>query len=507
MPLPKKKVCSPKPKAKPRAKAKAKAKPKAKAKSAKDQASGREVQHGKPTAKLCCGNDAITANQARDLLGWEVETEQVKFGNNYFIKDSAGTKIRCYNNVTNRPIYSQVYLTLKQEHLRKRWRLNGEPIIVGCTGLILNGQHQLVSLILAAQEWKDHRDRWSDWPQEPTMEKVVIFGVPETDDVVNTMDTCKPRSLSDVLYRSQFFANTTAGDRRKLSRVCDYAIRLLWHRTGANTNAFAPRRTHAESLDFLTQHPKLLECVKHIHEEDDGPSRKITKYISPGYASGLLYLMGCNTTDPAQYIVADSTNEQNLDWAQWNGACDFWVMLASGADELRPVRTALGKILDDGGGSVAERCALIVKAWMLYATNKPVTDELITLTYHIDGDDVRTLAECPTVGGIDIGNSAEADELQIQAVDPSKDEIKQRSAKVRKQLGGNRKGKRRGKKWAKGDTAWVVEEDDGTEPYFATLDCDPYETVSGLEVTVVDADDATWAVSLDRLHLARPKSM
>lgn len=394
----------------------------------------RKVTYEKVTAKLCIADKSLTADQAKEMLGWEEETEKVKFGEEYLLKDMRGKKVRCHYNVTNRPIYKTVLETLKQEILRQRWQFNGESIIIGRTALDLNGQHRLIALVLAVQEWEDNKEKWENWKSEPAIEVLVVFGVDESDKVVNTMDTCKPRSLADVIYRSAYFAHMPKRERIKVSRMADYAVRILWYRVGAGLNAFAPRRTHAESLAFIESHPKLLQCVSHIYEEDaDGG---ISKYLSPGYASGMLYLMGSSTTDPEDYRQANTPREALLDWAMWERASEFWVLLAGGAKELEAVQLSLASILDDEGGSVAERCALTAKAWARFAEGKSVAPKHLQLEYNIDDDGIRTLAECPVVGGIDYGDPSHA-KTAAQVADkpvgtvPTPEEIKQRAQQER----------------------------------------------------------------------------
>jgi hypothetical protein len=214
-----------------------------------------------PYLELASGDKAITVEYAKKLLGWTVEDDKEKFNANYLLKDFSGKKVRCSNNVTNRPLYMAVVKVLIQEILRKRWRLNGESLIIGSTGLILNGQHTLIALILAGQQWEKDPEACDQWTTEPTIDKAIVFGIDESDMTVNTMDTCKPRSLADVIYRSEFFSGIKAGDRQACARIADYAVRILWHRTGAGLDAFAPRRTHAESLDFIARHPRLLSYL------------------------------------------------------------------------------------------------------------------------------------------------------------------------------------------------------------------------------------------------------
>ena len=327
-------------------------------------AESREVVYPDRTSVVCEGETAITAEDARVTLGWE----EVPEGGGEYVREIyalAKIRVRLTNNVINRPIYTAGVLTLKQEILRRRWRMNGEPIIVGKTGLLLNGQHTLIALVLADLEWQQNEDWRAYWPTAPSIDKVVTSGVSEDDETVNTMDTCKPRSLADVLYRTAYFSAMPGGQRRNAARTVDYAIRMMWHRTGAGHDAFAPRRTHAESLAFLTSHPRLLDCAKHIHEED-GKDSKLSIYMPSGYAVGLLYLMGSSASDPEAYRKADHPHESMLDWSRWNDACDFWVLLAAGGDKVAAVRKAMARSIEDGGLSMAERWAIVTNAWLAY---------------------------------------------------------------------------------------------------------------------------------------------
>ncbi len=361
----------------------------------------REVVYDSVTVKVLKGKDALTSDQAKELLGWEEESGTIKFGE-YLIKDSNGNKVRCHQNINNRPIDFSNILKLKQEILRRRWFLNMENRIIGETGLVLNGQHTLVALILAVQDWYNNPDRYPEWKTEPTIETSIAFGVCENDDVVNTLDTGRPRSFADVIFRSEYFADLPASARNKAAKATEHAIKLLWQRTGV-PDAYAIRQTHSELLDFLDRHPKVLECVIHIIEENT--KGDISKYITPGYAAGFLYLMGCSSSDTKRYQAADDPSEDDLDFELWDAACDFFVELPT----FQPLLNALGKIIDEEGNR-AERCALLVKAWQCVESGNPVTGKKLILKYQTDEDGIRHLVECPTVGGIDVGDEGLPDQ-------------------------------------------------------------------------------------------------
>jgi len=351
----------------------------------------------------------LTADKAKELLGWQEESENVKFGTEFHLrlpaaKDQQGVKVRCNNNISNRHLSLGTVMVLRQEILRGNWQLNGEPIIIGRTGLILNGQHTLIALALAALEWTAKQGQWDNWKTEPTIDKLVVFGIDETDAVVNTIDTGRPRTLADVIFRSEYFKTVDRRDRQRLARMLDHAIRITWARTGAGSDAYAPRRTHAEALDFLSRHTKLLDAVRHIYEEN-GTTNTVGKYLSPGYSSGLLYLMAASGTgEDGEYSVTAQPSEQLVDFKYWDKACEFFVLLAAGDVKFDPVRQALSAMIQEDGGSMAERIAILIKAWGLFVSNKRMTTDALALEYSKDEDGIPVLTDSPCLGGIDLGD-------------------------------------------------------------------------------------------------------
>lgn len=476
----------------------------------------REILYPNPTSDVCRGDTAITAEDAKQLLGWE----EVSEGGGHYVREVyalAKVRVRCTNNVTNRPLYKSVVQTLKQEILRRRWQFNGEAIIIGKTGLLLNGQHTLLALVLANLEWEADQERWSDyWTTPPTIDKVVTSGVDEGDATVNTMDTCKPRSLTDVLCRSEYFSTLKDNERRSAARMTDYAVRLLWYRTGAGLDAFAPRRTHAESLAFLDAHPRLLEAVKHVHGEE-GTERRISRYMGPGYAAGLMYLMACSETDPTEYRKMAYPDESALNFDLWDKAADFIVLLASAGNETSAVRTVMARSIEDGGLSNAERWGIVSNAWLTYKDGDPITKTSIQLEYADDDEGSRRLVEHPSVGGIDLGDPSTVDESMLILNDPCKEEIERAAAKEKsrslKKVSVDRpvaprpekllKPRRASSRWAKGDIAWISDVDG--EHYLGQLTEQPWDCDdNNCRCTVRDSKGDEWEVLYSDLQLERP---
>lgn len=361
--------------------------------------------------KLYIKDQPFTAELAKKTLGWWEETENLPLDEEHGGKDwldRNGKRVKLTNNVSNRPISPAIVDTLMQVILRRRWVFNGEPLILGTTALVLNGQHTCLALISAVQEWEKHPGQWKEyWQEEPTIEKALICGIDENDRTVNTMDTARPRTLSDVVYRSEFFKDTPKRYRRIAARATDYAVRLLWSRTGAGGDGNTIRRTHDEAVNFISRHYRLLECVRHVIQEDH-TDRKIGRYISVGYASALMYLMGSAATDreaPHGYSNVTEPSEAQIDWSLWDKASNFWVELAQSNPKMNAVREVLGNLLIEGSGSMlGSRCALLIKAWNLYSEGKKITPVGIALEYTKDANDGgMILAEVPIVGGIDLG--------------------------------------------------------------------------------------------------------
>lgn len=364
----------------------------------------RDVEYPEIQAILYVGDEALTVEDAKKLLGWTEDSKSEPLKKDFLFKDVNGKKIKCFNNLNNRPFSMANAVIISQEILRGKWKLNGESMIIGRTGLTLSCQHRLIGFILACQEYSLDPSKYVEfWNEEPTLECIIVYGISEVDDVVNTMDTGRPRTLTDVIYRSEYFADLTQQERKEAAKSCQYATNLLWKRTGVE-DAHGIQKTHSEALAFIQAHPRILECVNLIREDNE--ENQITHFITPGYAAALLYLMGSSKTLPKDYYSKHPHDETQLDWDLWDTACDFWVNLASGSKDSDSVilRKAFMNLIPEDGGEVSkgERIAVILKAWNLIATDKPLTEQALRLKYKVDEEGYRQLLDSPTAGGIDM---------------------------------------------------------------------------------------------------------
>jgi len=386
-----------------------------KAKAAKKAASEtvRELQYEAVTAEVFQGENALTVDGAKHLLGWEEEPEGEKL-DEWFLLDENGKKVRLKNNVRNRWYDAALAEKYIQEHLQRRWKLNGESFIVGEYGETMDGQHRLISLVLAEQRrLKDLETdgHWAEnWPGPVTMECVVVTGIKEDDDTANSINTGAPRTMAHVLYRSEHFRTLPSAVRKQVARSMDHAIRYHWHRTGRGMDAFAPRRTHSEAIAHLDLHPKLIKCLRHVVEKNSDDNR-IGKFLPLGYAATLMYLMGSGKSSWEKYKLADPSSEKRLDWTLYKRAEEFFALLAEG-EEFKEVRYAIGSlngIDNERKVSLAEKVSVLIKAWRLFAEEGfagfAEGDSRINLgpdSYKAK-DDRRVLIDNPTCGGIDLG--------------------------------------------------------------------------------------------------------
>lgn len=374
-----------------------------------------QKKHGNP----------MTVEKMKELLGWEEVTDKTES----LLTDRHGKFVRLKNNTHNRPFYPSLADGYAQEQLRNRWRLNGETMIFDQYGGVISCQHRGVGLILGEQDRTGpNKEFWKKFQSGPlTIDAVVVHGIESSDDVVNTVDRGKSRSDADVIYRGPWFADKPVGERRALAKIAGVAVRQLWFRTGLSKDAFAGKelnRSVTETTDFLIRHPGIVRAVKHIYTEN-GKDR-ISVYLSPGYAAGMLYLMSTSTSDPKKYH-SDSglPKESDLDFSMRDKAEEFWAFFGNNTvEDLKSLSYAESPFsyTDEGGHKAVRqihtmseestgqwRLATICKAWNEYALGNKVTVEKLVLPFieDVHGMPKLILGVWATVGGIDVGDPKE----------------------------------------------------------------------------------------------------
>jgi hypothetical protein len=470
----------------------------------------REVIYDRVFTEVYDEDNPLTVEKAMELLGWETETEyaarmlredggekeegkkkkktKYEYGDEYDLKDFSGDKgekVRWANNNANRPFQLSWAKTIAQDLLNGNWRLNGETIIIGRTGRVNSGQHRLIGLILAWQQWKKchPNHHWRQiWKEPPGLHTIVAYGLPETSDVTRTLDNVKPRTLADVLFADgEHFKTLSTTARLRMCKIADYAVKFLWSRTGHDQkksfNAFAPRKTHSEALEFIERHEKLRDFVTFIYKrysenEEGKPSKERwetnNKRLSAGYAAGLMYLMAASATDGDAYRNADPPREGTkkkpiIDWSNEQAAKDFWAELTAevDSDAMTEVRLAFSDFKTPE--IRAETLCVLCKAWNAWVEKREIEEDDVDMSEDVQFDDgigTMFIAHHATVGGIDLGPPAQ--KVKGEPDEEEQDEIEEEKVKIREE---KEEAKRNGaaKKGGKKKKAVTVPDDDSEE--------------------------------------------
>jgi hypothetical protein len=345
-------------------------------------------------------NTQMNQDQAKELLGWTEPQDSSKPFKDYLFKDRYGTTVICSNNQSNRPFYKGLAERWMWEILRGNWKLNGETMIIGNTGITLDCQHRLVGFVWACQLWASDPDKWKDtWEHEPCMEAIVVTGVREDRDTVNTINTGKERSVADAIYASGLYSGVSKKSLKQLAKMTAQATSLVWKRTDKSGNSFCPNVENHDIIEFLECHPRIMESVSLIFDEDTS-EKNISRFHSGGYCAGLHYLMASSSTDPSAYI--DERNESAIDFSNLDKADEFWLRLASSDEIFKPTIAAFSKLANrEEGISLQEREALILKSWLAYVKKGKWTAKDVSLKYVTTGE-IKELNDYPMIGGIDI---------------------------------------------------------------------------------------------------------
>jgi len=390
----------------------------------------------------------LTAEDAKQILGWEPEPEKEKWsGEEYTFKDRTGTKVRLGNNPTNRPFRMTLANRWASEMLRGKWSLNGETIVVDCEGDVADGQHRLVGLVLAEQSRAANPDKWGKKPIE--VPALIVTGVSDKPEVTDTLNLGQKRSLGDVIFRRREFENLTESEQKKIARILAGALRLVWLRVGGKTVSDAPHFPHSEALEFLGKHPYLVDASAYVFNEEGGggaEGRLISSRISLGYAAGLLYLGATAKSDP---------DKDKPDRSLWEKAEEFWTLFASGAglekgSPILSLRGLLEKAEASGAKGRDAIIGMVAKAWNAFVDGKKLAPAECRIKERVDKDTGRrVLAEEPRMGGLDVEREPEPE----AEPEPSKGPKPKKPKPKLKE-----KGKDPNAGWKVADTAWFLDD-------------------------------------------------
>lgn len=418
----------------------------------------------------------LTGAIAKKILGWESEKDYTarmlatnpgskegkwKFGDDYILLLNE-EKIKCWNNpiTGNRPFDEKHAREICQDILTRNYKMNLENIILSLTGFVLSGQHRLIGLILAIEEWmkckvKNGKGYWEEWwEEEPYIETMIAVGASEDPDVIRTYDNVKQRTLSDTIWTSPTFGDIKdLPDRRELCRYMDNAVDYLWKRTYQviGKNSWIQHQTHSSSLEFLDRHPKIKECVKHVFNKNRHRVLSLLG-LNTGQCAALMYLMGSSSSDPENYHYAGSKKtESQLTWQNYDRALGFWNIIAdqeSAKGELirDALKNPMANILIGSSAPQKVKHIVLSKAWTAYVKDEDFTTEELQLTAEeaiwSDEKNRIVIKKEITVGGIDCGvikgNGEDDDEerapTEEEIAKQKEDDRKQRAADMKARL-------------------------------------------------------------------------
>ena len=311
------------------------------------------------------------------------------------IEPEAAQQLLDHYNNGNRPISKSQYSTYANEMLRGKWQLNGEAIIIGKdengNECIISGQHRLLALIKANQDYALNPDKYPD--ATLLLHTVIVTGV----DLVtaDTVDLGMTRKHSHVLYRDEWVSSVipeewsnTNSRKVKWVNCLAGAARLVWLRAGGATVSSAPKFLVSEMLDFIKQeHSELCEFVSAAlsANEEEGNGLK----MSLPYIAALVYIASMDEDGEIVSEVKNKLLDSILSLAQGTGyavgsaehaLASYWNKLSStpGSKDrdleiVGPFVKAMKAIIS-GDKITAAKIALTKKEAETYSVAPPLFD-------------------------------------------------------------------------------------------------------------------------------------
>jgi hypothetical protein len=233
-------------------------------------------------------------------------------------------------NIHNRDVTPKNLKRYKHAMSQNRWKINGDSIRFTKSGRMIDGQHRLLSII-----------------QTGTTQKIlVVTGLDE--DVIDTIDTGKNRSASDVLKMSKIDNHTGVASLAR--KIIIYFNGKLPFANSASKGSFNTVIDNDEILAFTIANQAqmndlVLKGLKY---------QKRFKKLNSGDVSFLYYLFQMKSSKAAE---------------------DFFDLLSTGlsTDPCHPIIVLRNKLINDvnmANGRI--RYLSFIKAWNAYRTNKTV---------------------------------------------------------------------------------------------------------------------------------------
>jgi len=332
-------------------------------------------------------------------------------------------------NTTNRPFKKVLGERYASDMLRKKWPYNGESMVFDKNGNTVSAQHRAYGLIRAEKLRKLNPEKYPQWKGEVYIKALIATGIDPKDS--DSTDQGAPRAHGDVLFRRGIFdkyvnsdktEQFNLADKKKLARDLATAIRTVWLRVGGKDVSDAPHFPKSEMLDFLEKHPKIVDCVAYVYEEDDRQIKSICSTVTRSYMAAVMYLAATSGTDRDDY---DATGD--VDTSCMQVAEDFVASYGSGAgleagDPILALKNAFQKQIASGKTRDRDEILnLLVKAFTLFIDQKEADGKILT----IGKDEAQ-----PRLGGLDTVVESPEDDDDEEAEEKPKKTVKKATKKA-----------------------------------------------------------------------------
>lgn len=452
----------------------------------------------------------IGIDEAKAILGWRAAKKNEK---GIRIQGPDGIEeVVLSNNVSNRPLSVNLAKQYADMMFKQEWAgqkkspaktSNGETFSIDKKGHIVSCAHRCLAIVIAEyqrQRWMkmDRKDDLKDYgiTGPIKIKAIVITGV--DGNAADTADTGKSRTLGDVLFRRDEMNGKEMPESAKklLSKELAHALRLVWLRINGLRVARGPKLHTPEAIAFLEEHPLLHDALLHVYEENGGngaDGRKVTNFVTLGYAAANLYLAGYMHSD------RDKLETKDLDMTRkpkgWAKAEEFWTLFAQDLHQKDNPIKSLHKILGDNRLSEQKLdrdalCTLITRAYMSWigetdnwGTTRALKGKLFS---KVEDKEVLNFER---FGGFDLDRDVLRDRGYL-----AEEEVKRVASST----------------WKVGELAWVDQED-GVDPWFGRIDEFSIDGKSAAVTELVSTDEGeiedgdTYTIPIAQLHVEEPE--
>lgn len=353
-------------------------------------------------------------------------------------------------NQINRPDTPASIKKYAHDILRKKWRMNGETIVLDKYSRIGSGQNRLKGLLLAEKIRKSDPAKYKEkygWHGPCTMPVLLACGF--NHEYFDTLDDGFTRKGGHVFFRRlrgelELMKDGNGklefgkGAIKKIGNVMATAVRTVWLRMGNQFVSDAPKFPLAAMVEFYEQHPKLLDAVLFVVRADH--EKGVSGRVSPAYLAAAMYLAGTANTDRTKFDKGTGSIKTDT----WQDCEDFVIKFAEGVDlKADDPALVLGKLCDSQKSAARDGASRnrdvilnnLILAFSLVIDGKKCPDKKL-LQWKPGKDAV------PRLGGLDV--DMEPKEPVVDATVPAKEDAKPSTKKPAKRKPSTSKAKRNG---------------------------------------------------------------